>query len=214
MVSSLWPPAVLGGAELYASKLADHLEERGHTVGVVTLGVDGPRVVAKGRPWPYRLDDFADSAAWRRVVFHLRDLYDPTAARLIRRAITSFAPDVVHSHAIAGLSAAVLSAPDRMGVPHVHHVHDYWLLCRRTTMVRGSGVACEQRCLSCRSIAAVHMLTTRGHVGDVCVAVSEATADVHRELRALRSPVRVVHNAGAAAPPTRPPRATGAAVVF
>jgi glycosyltransferase involved in cell wall biosynthesis len=58
------------------------------------------------------------------------------------------------------------------------------------------------------------MLTTRGHVGDVCVAVSEATADVHRELRALRSPVRVVHNAGAAAPPTRPPRATGAPVVF
>ena len=48
MVSNLWPPEVVGGAEQYASALAAHLRAAGHEVEVLTLGVDGPDVVAHG----------------------------------------------------------------------------------------------------------------------------------------------------------------------
>ena len=48
MVSNLWPPEVVGGAEQYASALSDHLCAAGHEVHVLTLGVEGPDVVARG----------------------------------------------------------------------------------------------------------------------------------------------------------------------
>ena len=55
MVSSLWPPEVLGGAELYAAALAARLRRAGHTVAALTAGVDGDDVVAQIRPWGYPL---------------------------------------------------------------------------------------------------------------------------------------------------------------
>ena len=67
MLSSLWPPAVLGGAEVYAEELSRHLRERGHEVGVVTLGVESDVVVASVPAWPYRLDQFASQPAWKRA---------------------------------------------------------------------------------------------------------------------------------------------------
>ena len=54
MISSLWPPVVLGGAESYASALAEQLRARGGEVGVLTLGVGGADVVSTVSPWPYR----------------------------------------------------------------------------------------------------------------------------------------------------------------
>jgi len=195
-VSSLWPPTVLGGAQLYARSLADHLEERGHQIAAVTLGVDAPEVVAQATPWPYRLETFNSEPAWKRVLFQARDVYDPSGARAVRRGIQAFRPDVVHSHAVAGLSAVALREPHRRGVPHVHHLHDYWLLCRRTTLVKSDGDVCEQRCVSCRGISGIRGLTTGGDVAEVCVAVSNATAQIHHQLGWLRSPVRVIHNPG------------------
>ena len=54
MVSNLWPPEVVGGAEQYAAALVGAVAGRaGHEVDVVTLGVEGPDVVrtvaARGR---------------------------------------------------------------------------------------------------------------------------------------------------------------------
>ena len=78
MVSSLWPPHLIGGAELYASTLAEQLRVAGHEVAVVTLGVPGPDVVAEVPARPYRLDEFATQPPTRRAVFHALDVYRPS----------------------------------------------------------------------------------------------------------------------------------------
>src|SRR6187200_366891 len=75
MVSSLWPPVVLGGAETYAAALAAHLRARDIDVGVVTLGVDGPDVVEAIPTVGYRLDQFAAGSWVQRARFHAADLY-------------------------------------------------------------------------------------------------------------------------------------------
>src|SRR5204863_7473202 len=148
MVSSLWPPAVLGGAERYAARLATELQQTGVEVGAFTFGVDpaeGVETVGAVRPWPYRLDRFATEPAWRRAAFRAVDIYNPVAHRAMAAALEAFRPDVVHSHSVAGLSTAVLVDGSRSPAVHVHTLHDYWLLCRRTPLVRASGEQCGRR---------------------------------------------------------------------
>jgi glycosyltransferase involved in cell wall biosynthesis len=194
MVSSLWPPAVLGGAEAYAAALSARLHRLGHDVGVVTFGVPGPDVVAEVRPWPYRLDEYADASAHRRALFHLLDVYRPATAGAIARAIHDFEPDVVHSHAVAGMSSTVLAEPSRRGVGHVHTLHDYWLLCQRSTLVSRDGGACEQRCRSCTAISAVRNRIASRHSPDAVLAVSRAVAAQHEAIEWMTGRVRVVYN--------------------
>ena len=193
-LSSLWPPVVLGGAELYASALASAQREAGHDVGVITLGVEGPDVVADVPPWPYRLEVFAGQPAWKRAISHSRDQYDPVAARVVRDAIRRFGADVVHSHSVPGMSVTALTAPGRAGVAHVHTLHDYWLLCQRTTMVARDGQVCTTRCRGCGVVSSVRDRLLTRHPPEIVVAVSGAVAREHRSLSASAGRIRVVPN--------------------
>ncbi len=194
MVSSLWPPNVLGGAERYAHDLAMRLGERGHEVAAVTMGAPAPEVVEEVRPWPYRLEQYATEPRTRRSVFHLRDLYNLDTRRVLTRAITDFAPDVVHSHSVQGMSVVALTRPSEMGVAHVHTIHDYWLLCQRASMVSSDGVPCDDLCGACAAVSRIRARLMRRHGPDVYVAVSAAVAHEHERLSAPRGRMRVILN--------------------
>ena len=195
MVSSLWPPEVLGGAEQYAAALSARLEAAGHTVGVVTLGVDGDNVVEQVRAWPYPLREYETQSASRRALFHAADLIRPDIGRVFDRAFLEFRPDVVHSHVVQGMSAAAMTVPGARGIGHVHTIHDYWLLCQRNSLVRRDGTACDRRCRSCRVMSNIRNRQIDRRPPDVVVAVSEAIARVHlAELAWMRGRTRVVYN--------------------
>ncbi len=194
MVSSLWPPAVLGGAETYAAALAERLRSAGHDVGVVTLGVPGADVVGEVSPRPYRLDEFASQPVWRRAQFHALDVYRRETQRVLTAAFEEFRPDVVHTHSVQGLSSVALEMPSRCGIAHVHTLHDYWLLCQRATLVKRDGTACERRCGSCLAISTIRNRRIARHPPDVVIGVSEAIAREHRDVAWMRSRLRVIRN--------------------
>jgi glycosyltransferase involved in cell wall biosynthesis len=194
MVSNLWPPEVVGGAELYAGALAARLRAAGHEVGVVTLGVAGPDVVGVVPPWPYPIQTAAEQSAAPRALFHAADLYQPRARAVLDRVLGDFAPDVVHSHVVQGLSTVALTRPARRGVAHVHTIHDYWLLCQRNSMVQRDGTACATRCRSCRAVSWVRNEAVRRAPPEVLLAVSRAVAREHEVLPWTRDRMRVVYN--------------------
>ena len=191
MVSSLWPPHVMGGAELYASALAERLRSAGHVVGVVTMGVPGPDVVAEVPACPYRLDEFATQSAATRAVFHASDVYRPSTTSVLTRALEKFSPDVVHTHAVQGLSSAALEVPSRRGAAHVHTLHDYWLLCQRTTMVARDGTACDDPCRSCAAVSWARNAIVSRHPPKVVIAISDEVARQHDRLAWTRGRTRV-----------------------
>jgi len=213
MLSSLWPPAVLGGAEVYAEELSRQLRARGHEVGVVTTGVEGDDVVASVPAWPYRLDQFASQPAWKRAAFHATDLANPRAWRTVRDAVDRFGPDVVHSHSIQGMSAWPLRISSRRAVAHVHTIHDYWLVCQRTSMTNRDGQSCPTQCRPCRVVTEVHKRELRASGPQVVLCVSEATAREHERLPDLHERIRVLRlpDGGRLADHRRPP---GAVPVF
>lgn len=178
LISNLWPPAVVGGAELYAYQLAGELVERDHQVGVVTLGVAGDRVVGQIQPWPYRPDRWRSQPAWRRGLFHLGDVGRPGVAAAFRRVISAYGPDLVHSHTVTGMTMAALTVPGRLGVAHVHTLHDYWLVCTHSNLLRRDGRRCG---LACATAARVRRLgrSDRRPLADAFYAPAQAVFDWH-----------------------------------
>ena len=77
MVSNLWPPEVVGGAEQYAAALAQRLRGEGHEVHAFTFGVTGPDVVHAVDAWPYALRTAPTQPAHRRALFHTADMVNP-----------------------------------------------------------------------------------------------------------------------------------------
>lgn len=205
-VSNLWSPEARGGAELYASQLAAAQRDAGHDVGAVTFGVADDDVVEVVPAWPYRADRFMGEARWKHLAFRAIDVYNPLAAARMRRAVERFKPDVIHTHNVVGLSTAALTGVGGR-VPHVHHVHDYWLMCRRTTMRRADFEPCDDR--SCRIIAAARNQIVRRHPPDLLLAASHACIDAHSGVgwaqgRFRHLPYSVGREFEAASPPRNP----------
>ena len=206
MLSSNWPPVTPGGAEAYVAELTAQLRVRGHTVGAVTLAVEGDDVVAALPPRPHRLADQTASPSWKKVLFHAADLWRPTLPRTLRRALAAFQPDVVHSHVVAGMSVGALTAPSRLGAAHVHTVHDYWLRCWRSTLTTRAQRPCGP---ACALLGRTRLRAVRRHGPHVLIGISRAMLDRHtglgdRETRVLRHPV-AAPAAPRPAPPPRPP---------
>lgn len=194
MVSNLWPPEVVGGAEQYASALADRLRVGGHEVQVLTLGVEGPDVVATVKPWPYPIQETPTQPARRRLLFHAVDVYNPRTGNALDAVLEELRPDVVHTHAVQGLSSVALTRPGRRGVAHVHTLHDYWLLCQRNSMVHRDGTSCEPRCRSCVGISWIRNEAIRRSPPGVVLAVSKAIGAEHEQLAWVAPRLRVLYN--------------------
>ncbi len=114
-----------------------------------------------------------------RIAWHLREVWNWKAARRVGRILDLEAPDVVHTHNIGGFSVAVWRTVKTRGIRLVHTLHDYYLLCPRTTLYR-RGKSCESRCVDCRFLTANRKAASR--VPDEIVSVSRFTLDKHRNL--------------------------------
>jgi glycosyltransferase involved in cell wall biosynthesis len=147
VISSWLPPETMGGAEAYAAELSASLASR-HELLVLSSTHDAAVAGAGVRPLPALPPwDKSDSVA-RKAVWHLRDQWRPAVYRALTGELARFRPDVVHSHALQGLSAAPLSAVRSLGLPHVHTAHDFSLICMETKMTRREQ-PCGRRCAKC-----------------------------------------------------------------
>lgn len=92
---------------------------RGREVTVLATGAQGGlheeevkdvRVLRVGLVdsyWHYRTETIP---AWRRAVWHIRDIYNPTMGGAVRDVVHMAQPDVVSCHNLAGWSAAAWEA--------------------------------------------------------------------------------------------------------
>lgn len=145
VITNTLPPCGQGGAERYAAALATAMAAR-HEVLVLSgsaEAVAGVRV----RALPALPELREESRFATRALWHARDQWRWAVHRAIDRELTSFLPDVVHTHEPQGLTAAVFSGYSARA-PHVYTAHDFNALCMRTTMSRGVS-PCSGRCAPC-----------------------------------------------------------------
>ena len=138
--------ASVGGAERYVADLAGGLCARGHQVEI--LSAFPPRV--RSGPEPAHVlhsNDWRDDPV-RRARNHAGDLLS-LPGRKLARALAAVRPDIVHTNNLPGISTALWEVARRAGVPTVHTLHDYHLLCPRVTLVRPDGRECRPHPLLC-----------------------------------------------------------------
>lgn len=158
LVSSLFPPRIIGGAEVMVGHAADGLHAAGHVVSVVTTAAraeTGHEVVRGIRVYRIRTGNvYWPGAAPRapralKPLWHAIDLWNPLVHRRLRGILRDEAPDVVHTNNLGGLSPAVWAAARAEGLPVVHTPHDYALTCVRAMRLTRGGRICESRCTTC-----------------------------------------------------------------
>jgi glycosyltransferase involved in cell wall biosynthesis len=163
VVSSLYSPFTVGGAERVAQALAEKMAARGHEVRVTTTAPTGApsgetindvhiRYVRVRNLYP--LDPKRRRNALLRLPWHVVDSSNPFMERLVASEIAKWDPDIVHTHNPTGFSPAVWRAAAKLNVPVVHTLHDYYLLCPTSTMYRNDADCSRgERCVRCKIVS-------------------------------------------------------------
>ncbi|MEM7294719.1 MAG: glycosyltransferase family 4 protein [Pseudomonadota bacterium] len=207
-VSSLYTPYAVGGAEQGLQAVAEALAEAGDEVHVATLtppstnkndrerlnGVQVHRVPLRNVYWPWR--ETRPQSLLPKSIWHSIDTHNLSMRSTLVRLVRKISPTIVVTGNLQGWSTAVVPAIQALGVPVVHVINDYALVCPQTTLYR-NGRACgtlNDRCRSCRLLTLPRQKHMR-HVDGV-IGVSRSVLDFHRAHGYFRdNPATVIHNA-------------------
>lgn len=199
-LASLYPPHVVGGAEIVLQQQAEAMAARGHDVHVLTIGpapedsVEKSGGVTVHRVGPanvYFHHGGARPHPVLRTLWHWRDRNNAAMADSAAAMLAHIAPDVVCCHNIAGWSTAVWAAVKALDLPLVQVLHDQYLLCVKSTMF-SRGKRCAGQCTSCRLLR----LDTRvlSNQVDAVVGVSAYVLNMLEQAGYFSTvPIREVH---------------------
>ena len=160
IISSLFPPDVLGGAEMSASNLAHWLRKQGAEVGVLTTAktqseahdvkeIDGLKIWRVWMPRPYSFYYFSKAKWWQKPLWHLQDHFDPRNRKIVANVIKAFNPNFINLHLVQGVGYNTLSTVAKASIPTTFFLHDLGLACIRMAMFK-NGQSCETHCTTCK----------------------------------------------------------------
>jgi glycosyltransferase involved in cell wall biosynthesis len=201
-VNTMYPPEIVGGAEVSVSLLAEALVGRGHEVVAVCLhrgstpavgeikGVRVYRLPIDNIYWPF--EDRLRRPAFQRLIWHLRDIWNRKAARRFGEVLDIEKPDVVHTNNLTGFSVSLWREARRRRVRIVHTLRDYSLICKRATLFR-NGQTCWSRCMACATLTAPCLYNS--HLVDAVASNSQFVLDRHLKLGYFPEiPDKVIYN--------------------
>lgn len=161
IICTLYPPYILGGAEISISLLAKGLAKKGNEVIVITTGkedsvesLDGVtiyRIKNKNIYWRYPQ---REKSIIRKSLWHLIDIYNPFYKGRVSKILLEFKPDIINTSNLCGISTMVWNVASKLNIPIVHTLRDYYLLCPQQTMIKGTR-SCEEQCMVCKTYSFV-----------------------------------------------------------
>jgi glycosyltransferase involved in cell wall biosynthesis len=192
IVAQTFAPQEEGGAEIVARMCAAELS-RYHDVIVLSLGLEGDEIAPPGEstnsdgirvlrvnwhnsylPGPRK----PAIGKLAKLLWHLRSALGATSASDVKQLLLREKVDLVYAHNSARMQPAIFEATSALGIPLCLHLHDYALLCPKSSMFRSSG-NCEKPCLECRVLTA----RIKSSSGDGVTVISVSDALRQRFLR-------------------------------
>lgn len=136
IIENIYPPYDRGGAEQVVRMMVEWLRARGHEVVIITSSPDGESVERSAGLTIYRrkpLNLFFYTNAHHhsmaiRFLWHVIDMFHVPIARWVTRILMEEKPEIVHTHNLMGLSFCIPRAIRRLGLRHIHTVHDVQLV--------------------------------------------------------------------------------------
>lgn len=221
LVSTLYAPYQYGGAERSTQLLAEGLAQRGHDVCVITLGEKSvqPRGVVNGVRvervplenwyWPYS-GYYTNKLA--RAAWYLRDFRNAAMSARVAAILDREHPQLVNTHSLYGFSVDVWREARSRGIPLVHTLRDYYLICAPGTMYRHPE-NCERVCARCLPFAAYRRRESLAVNAVVGISRFILERHVQKGFFARSHTQRVIHNALPALP-RRAPKVPNGPLVY
>ena len=186
-ISSLYPPKMLGGAEVSARNLSELLVDDGHEVLVVRAcdrgeeegeetTVSNVRIVRLKTPHIYPVFRFYEASPLKKPLWHLQDHFDPSLKRKFGSILDEFAPDLVNVHLLQGLGYPLLKEISKRRIPVNYVLPDLGLACIRMNMFK-KGKDCLSQCLPCRASARYKLHLIRAQTSISFVSPSRANLE-------------------------------------
>jgi len=189
LVSNLYFPYVLGGAEIYVKRIAKYLAKKNKVIVITTkpffgLGSLKPSIEYKEGVKIYRffpLNFYYTYYCAQKIFFikpfwHLIDLWNPHSYFVVKNILKKEKPDAVHTHNLGGLSTSTASAIKSLKIPHIHTLHDYALLSPWSNLLRRGKVIKEFNVFDkiCQKVKRYFMNEV-----DIVIAPSKFVMDMH-----------------------------------
>ena len=201
-IASYYPPDVGGGAELMLKVHAEGLQSKGHSVTVLVLNANkeiddysdqsGVRIIKhpiKNVYWPLA----PKPGKFKRLIWHLIDIYNPFYIRFLKKKLSEINPDVVICENIVGWSPAIYKVINNKQITVIQLLHDYGFLCANANMVH-NGCRCEKQCNMCKFFTMYHRRSQKYITHDIFV--SQSVKDVFERHGMHKSiPFDIVYNA-------------------
>ena len=188
-ISKLYPPFVIGGAEISVRKSAEGLVKKGYDVIVITTGPNGKAYTEEiNRVKIYRINPFNLYIAYNsqnqpellKPIWHTIDLWNPHSYVVVKNILRKEMPDVVHINNFKGFSLSVFSATKRLNLPLVFTAHDYSLICPRANLLNGSGEICTDPSRLCKAYVNIQKFIVNNKP-DLVTAPSQFVIDKLKE---------------------------------
>jgi glycosyltransferase involved in cell wall biosynthesis/GT2 family glycosyltransferase len=155
-----WPPFQQAGTELYASWLVHRQNDR-NRASVYVRGAGPSR--AEGEAV-----ELLDEGIRVRIVtnnftarnpFRRNAIRDPVLERDFARFLQQERPDLVHIHHLAGHTFSLAKVAQRLRIPIVMQIQDWWFLCARVNLFDRDGNRCTgpevEKCARCVTLTRV-----------------------------------------------------------
>lgn len=163
IVNSLYPPYIIGGAEVSSQKLAEELAKAGHSVSVLATGKENideeiGRVKVYRRHFSNIMSfwEFKHSTPIKRLIYKVADIYNPLNRKTIMEIIKKVAPDIIHTNTIYGISPVIWECAKSLKVPIVQTVRDYYLMCPKANLMKRDGEECNKPNMICNGFREFH----------------------------------------------------------
>ncbi len=134
IIHSLFRPYTRGGAEVVVDTIVRGLINLGHEVVLITLGRknaiqrDGNLTIYRITPFNvFSFLDINNRPIWLRMLWHPLDVFNISSYYTVKKILVKEHPAVVMTHNIKGLGYLIPRAIRKVGVKHIHTVHDVQL---------------------------------------------------------------------------------------
>lgn len=158
-ISNLYPPYIIGGAEICVKREAEYLNKLGHKVVIISSSPDATQSVEMlGDIKVYRIglmNIYSPFSSQNRStiikpIYHTINLWSPSSYLFIKRILKKENPDVVHIHNFKGMSLSIFDAVKSLNLPLVFTTHDFSLICLKASLLKSSGELCAEKGKFCR----------------------------------------------------------------
>ncbi|HEY3856167.1 MAG TPA: glycosyltransferase family 4 protein [Verrucomicrobiae bacterium] len=147
IVTNLYPPEIVGGAEQSVESLSELLAAKGHTVTVLTSGkglhtervierkTDNLSIVRFGsRNISLLFEKSRFKKKLLRPVWHASNLYNPFIPKGFKKTLAESNADIIHVHGVVGIGYNCLNLIASKWTPTVVTFHDFGLVCLNHAM--------------------------------------------------------------------------------